>query len=966
MGTCLTGASWPAIATCYNSPIVPKGSSNSDANLAAAQARALAHAKGRFPSLVSGGRSYSISFDILSARTDIANKRYEILIAWAPQGARVLERGVLVYRADLQGNLLPDTPEMRSPPRWQAGAPPSVAVPTRTIVLLAALAVVAALVGAQLLGLFQRPGPSAPGPQPRPTAAPPVARTSPTPSPTPHFLEKRFQAQSGQAVRITFTPSETGPTGIQQVELLARAAIPDGAILYDALRPRVDLVPPLPDTVYAYFTLETKGIPADALEKAVITFAVRQDWLKDADIRKESVTLWQSSNGPWKALPTQVASEDAQVVTFTATTSGTFSLFAIAGQSAEGTPSPAGTTVPARTPTPTVEMTPTPSPTPAPTPTSVPTPTPTVEPTPTRTPTPTPTFTPSPTPTPAALTLNVTVNGQGSVSPGSGQFKRGDRVILRATPQTNNVFVRWEGPIPEASATQNPLTITISENVNLVAVFGPRPYTLTVTQDGAGTVTPASGPFDYGSQVTLKAVPADGWSFYKWDKDVTGSSPTVTLTMDGPKIARAIFSPPTVALTIVISGEGTVTPKSGNYPRDTAVGLLAEPTGGWLFSRWEGDFQGTDAKANLTLDYHKRITAVFLPERVTLQTRIVGSGRVLPSAGTYNYNQEVTLTAQPDSGWRFDRWGGVASGTLLTTTVRMTSDLIVSAQFVQQFSDPAEQLLFAAQTSTGYQIFRTKTSGQDKSQITNNQFDNRWPAFSWNKSKVAYASGRSGNWDIYVAFADGSSEWRITDTAVEERHPTWAPDNRRVAFASQLDSNWDIYVVDTYPITEATGPVLLKNVAKPRLTSGLSIDWEPAWSPRGDRIAFSTNRDGGRFRIWVMSSDGSNQMGLTSGANNDDVQPSWSPDGTKLAYASNRDGTWQIYVMNADGSNQRRLSSSNFNDKHPAWSDDGTRIVFQTDREGTDMVYVMSADGTNPARVPPSGMFNIEPAWYGR
>ena len=76
---------------------------------------------------------------------------------------------------------------------------------------------------------------------------------------------------------------------------------------------------------------------------------------------------------------------------------------------------------------------------------------------------------------------------------------------------------------------------------------------------------------------------------------------------------------------------------------------------------------------------------------------------------------------------------------------------------------------------------------------------------------------------------------------------------------------------------------------------------------------------------------------------NDDADgsPSWSPDGQRIAFDSNRDGDWELYVMNADGSEVRKLTQNDGSDYYPAWSPDGQRIAFQSDRDGDFEIYVL-------------------------
>jgi Tol biopolymer transport system component len=110
-------------------------------------------------------------------------------------------------------------------------------------------------------------------------------------------------------------------------------------------------------------------------------------------------------------------------------------------------------------------------------------------------------------------------------------------------------------------------------------------------------------------------------------------------------------------------------------------------------------------------------------------------------------------------------------------------------------------------------------------------------------------------------------------------------------------------------------------------------------------IAFTSQRDG-NSEIYVMNADGTDQRRLTHAAG-DDYSPDWSPDGRKIAFVSERDGNDEIYGMNADGSEQRRLTSSRAHDYPPAWSPDGRKIAFASDRDGNFDIYVMDADGSH-------------------
>ena len=127
--------------------------------------------------------------------------------------------------------------------------------------------------------------------------------------------------------------------------------------------------------------------------------------------------------------------------------------------------------------------------------------------------------------------------------------------------------------------------------------------------------------------------------------------------------------------------------------------------------------------------------------------------------------------------------------------------------------------------------------------------------------------------------------------------------------------------------------------------------------PKTGRIAFSSNRDG-NFEIYVMDPDGTNVKRLTSSPGHD-VAPTWSPDGKGIAFASYRDGNWEIYAMKANGKQQHNLTNNAASDTSPAWSPDGTRIAFTSDRDGNTEIYTMSVDGTNATNLTD----NLHPDW---
>ena len=185
------------------------------------------------------------------------------------------------------------------------------------------------------------------------------------------------------------------------------------------------------------------------------------------------------------------------------------------------------------------------------------------------------------------------------------------------------------------------------------------------------------------------------------------------------------------------------------------------------------------------------------------------------------------------------------------------------------------------------------------------------------RTKLAWVSDRDGVRlgdtvenrqvkEIYYGDYDGANQRRVTVSRRLNLNPSWAPDARALAYTT-FRPNPDVFVSLIYQ-------GVLQNPTK-----GVGTNYLPVFSPDGKQIAFMSGRDGNP-EIYAMNVDGSNVRRLTNNQAGDS-SPTWSPSGSQIAFTSDRTGKAQVYVMNSsDGSGVRRLTVNESEADRPTWS----------------------------------------------
>jgi Tol biopolymer transport system component len=236
---------------------------------------------------------------------------------------------------------------------------------------------------------------------------------------------------------------------------------------------------------------------------------------------------------------------------------------------------------------------------------------------------------------------------------------------------------------------------------------------------------------------------------------------------------------------------------------------------------------------------------------------------------------------------------------------------------------------------------------------------------------IVYSSIRPVNWDLYVFDKPGAAPRRLTTDPGLDYNPAISPDGRWVVFTSERSGSPDLYALDLQHPGEPT-----------QLTKSPAMEDAAAFSHDGRRLLF-VGTESGNPDVFVMPfapedpASGSKATNLTRHVAGD-YRPAFSPDDRWILFSSNRDtpaadpaakdtpGAYQasdVYVMQADGSNVRRLTRHEGWDGSPAWTRDGGAVVFYSQQDGEPRIYRMNKDGSQPLAISAKGEAAISPTF---
>jgi TolB protein len=258
------------------------------------------------------------------------------------------------------------------------------------------------------------------------------------------------------------------------------------------------------------------------------------------------------------------------------------------------------------------------------------------------------------------------------------------------------------------------------------------------------------------------------------------------------------------------------------------------------------------------------------------------------------------------------------------------------------------KIVYISKRDGNDELYMMDYDGHNQTRITYNTIKDYMPAWSADGKGVAYTSYRQGRAGLYILNIYEGKQIEVQNEGTNFG-AAFSPDGKKLAFCSTLEEgNSEIYVANSDG----------SNIK--RLTFNKAIDTAPSWSPTSREIAFTSDR-GGTPQIYIIDAEGSNVRRVSFGGTYFDG-PAWSPAGDMIAYVSRVDLVFDIYVLNLRTNQTIKLTESNARNESPSWSPDGRHIIFSSNRIGTIQLYTIDYDGANMRRLTSKGE-NKLPDW---
>ncbi|MBN1679880.1 MAG: PD40 domain-containing protein [Anaerolineae bacterium] len=227
------------------------------------------------------------------------------------------------------------------------------------------------------------------------------------------------------------------------------------------------------------------------------------------------------------------------------------------------------------------------------------------------------------------------------------------------------------------------------------------------------------------------------------------------------------------------------------------------------------------------------------------------------------------------------------------------------------------------------------------------------PAFAQppaQSGRIVFVSNQGGNLDLYDMAANGGAFSQLSVAPLADQEPAWSPDGTQLAYTTEVTPGQTELVIFNFE----TRMITLRS------SFGAHVS-HPVWSPDGARIIFASDHSGNN-EVYLVEANGSGLVNLTANPA-DDRWPTWSPDGTQIVFQSDRDGDIELYLLSLFGNTLARLTNSPGPDRNPTWTPAGPGIAFISERSGNADIFMIDASGTPLVQMSNTPENDSDPAW---
>ncbi len=283
-----------------------------------------------------------------------------------------------------------------------------------------------------------------------------------------------------------------------------------------------------------------------------------------------------------------------------------------------------------------------------------------------------------------------------------------------------------------------------------------------------------------------------------------------------------------------------------------------------------------------------------------------------------------------------------------TPTSDVTEEIVMPipttppATFATLNPEAPGQIIFVSPRTGNFDIYQVGSDGFGEVNLIRSVWNDIQPAISPNGDLIAFSSNRDGNYEIYLTDLAGANQTLLVNDSGDDTFPTWSPDGQEIAFVSNRSGRPEIYIINVQDILQDREDIEVVQVTQNSLTEQ-HLSWSRLPDNEGKYYivfhAFASDGSTEIFRVVAKRNSEEDQLTINDA---EDKNPTYLSNG-KLSFETNRDGNYEIYIMNANGSSQTRITRNDYDEHAPHWTSDGLHLVFysQWGTDNSDEIYII-------------------------